>query len=631
MNFENLNKENHPDPKIIEDLITLHKLGKLEEAKNKITIYIKKFPNAFVLYNIFGVILADQNKLEDAINNHQKAIKINPRYAEGYNNLGIALQKNKKIGQAIINYKIAIKIKPNFAQAYNNLATSLKQIKKLEEALANCKKAIDLKPDFPNAYNNLGAVLKDMNRMEESYEQLKKAISLKADYADAYYNLGIVLKKLGRLEESIEVYKKLIKIKPDHQEAHNNYLFNFQYLTKYDQHSYFAAAKEFRNNLKKIENNLYIPYQYERSPKKLKIGFVSGDFKEHPVGFFLLDTLKHLKKKNLELFAYSNITEKDDLSAEIKNYFTSWQEITNLDDLDVANLIRKDGINILFDLAGHSAYNRLPIFINKPAPLQISWIGYTVSTGIPEIDYVMGDPHVTPDKDKNQFVENILCMSKIWVCLSKPQYEVKKIDFTPATKNGFVTFGCYNNLNKLNENVINLWAKILNSVPNSMLVLKNPMVSNEHIRKKIIDQFIKNKVDIKKLVFEKGSKRKELFESYNNIDISLDPFPYSGATTSFESIFMGVPILTKKGSTFTSRTTESINHNAEMRDWIAENENDYLSKAIGFSKNLDQLSEIRKKLILKTYKLPLFNTSLFAEDFSKKIWQIWQKFIDNNV
>ena len=582
------------------------------------------------MFNILGAVLTDQNKLEEAVNYHQKAIKINPNYAEGYNNLGVALQKLKRLDEAINNYKIAMKLKPNLALVYNNLATALKYLNKFDEALINCKKAIDLKPDFANAHNNLGTVLKDLNRMEESYECLNKAIKLKTDFAEAYYNLGIVLKKLGKIEESVENYQKAVKIKPGYHEAYNNYLFNLNYLTKYDDQYYITVAKEFRDSLKKIENNLCIPYQYKKHPKKIKIGFISGDFKEHPVGFFISDTLKYLKK-NFELFAYSNFKKKDKLTVKIKSHFTNWREIVDLNDLEVINEIRKDGINVLFDLSGHSATNRLPIFINKPAPVQVSWAGYAASTGIPEIDYIIGDPYVTPPESKSQFVENILCLPNIWCCLSKPDFEVKKIEFAPAIKNGFITFGCFNNLFKLNEKVINLWAKILDSVPNSRLVLKNSMLKNKHIKKKIIDQFEKHKINIKKLVLEEGSPRKKLMESYNKIDITLDPFPYSGGTSSFESIWMAVPVLTKKGSKFISCTTESINRNIEMSDWVAHDENEYVIKAIEFSKNLKQLSIIKKKLILMAPESPLFNASLFAEQFKNLILQIWEKFNNKNI
>ena len=301
---------------------------------------------------------------------------------------------------------------------------------------------------------------------------------------EAYDNLGIVLKKLGKLEESIESYKKAIKIDPNYYEAYSDYLFNLLYLIKYDHQHYIMVAKKFRHNLKKIEDNLCVSYQYNKDPKKLKIGFVSGDFKQHPVGFFLLGILKHLKNKNLELVAYSNFFKKDSLSVELKSHFANWREIENKNDVEVINQIRKDGIHILFDLSGHSAKNRLPIFINKPAPIQASWVGYAASTGIPEIDYIIGDPYVMPPESKDQFVEKTLCLPNIWCCFTKPDFKIEKIETIPALKNGFITFGCFNNFDKLNEKVIKYWAKILNVVPDSKLIIKNAMFKHKHLKKK---------------------------------------------------------------------------------------------------------------------------------------------------
>ena len=624
------NKEDQLDQEIIENLINLYKAGKLDETKKKIENFIKKFPKNFILHNLLGAILADQNKLEQAVNYHKKAIKINPDYAEGYNNLGVALQKLGRLVEATNNYKMAMKIKPNFAQTYNNFAVTLKDLNKFDEALTNCKKAIDLKPDFIDAHNNLGAILKDLGRFEESSESFKKVIELNKDYTEGYYNLGIVLKKNGKIDESVQNFKKAIIINPKHYKAYSNYLFNLSYLTKYDDHYYISAAKNFGNSLKKIEDNLCSPYQYKKNPEKIKIGFVSGDFKEHPVGFFLLDTLKHLKR-SFNLFAYSNSKKEDDLTIKIKSHFDNWREISNLNDLEVINQIRNDKINILFDLSGHSAHNRLPIFINNPAPVQVSWgVGYLASTGIAEIDYFIGDQHVTPLEIKNQFVENILNLPNIWCCLSKPEFKISKVQLAPAEKNGFITFGSFNNINKLNEKVISVWAKILNKVPNSKLFLKNEMLKNKYIKKKIIDQFIKYKINAKKLILEDNSPRNKLLETYNKIDIALDPFPYSGGTTSFEAIFMGVPLLTKKGSKSVSRSAQSINHNIGMSDWIADNENEYIVKAIEFSKNFEKLSEIKKSILQNTSKSPLFNDSLFAEQFKNLILQIWRKFLDKN-
>ena len=340
--------------------------------------------------------------------------------------------------------------------------------------------------------------------------------------------------------------------------------------------------------------------------------------------------MNHLKNKNLELIAYSNSQTKDNLSVKLKSHFTEWREIVVLDDVEVINQIREDGIHILVDLAGHTRKNRLPIFVNKPAPLQVSWAGHLASTGIPEIDYIIGDPHVTPPESKEHFVEKILRLPNIWCSFSKPDFKIEKIETIPALKNGFVTFGCFNNPNKLNEKVINSWAKILNVVPDSRLILKNGLFRYKLLKEKIIYLFKKHHINIDRLILEEGSPRKELLETYNKIDIALDPFPYSGGTTSFEAIWMEVPVLTKKGSTFISRSTESINYNSGLSDWVATDENEYIAKAIEFSGNLKLLSETKKNLRQGAHNSPLFNASLFAEHFKDNMWQIWKKYINKN-
>ena len=368
----------------------------------------------------------------------------------------------------------------------------------------------------------------------------------------------------------------------------------------------------------------------KNKPKKLRIGFVSGDFWSHPVGYLLLDTLKNLKNKNLELVAYSNFSKKDDVSIKLKSYFNHWHEIEDKKDIEVINQIRKDKINILFDLAGHSAKNRLTVFMNNPAPMQISWAGYPGFVGIPEIDYVIGDRYVTPEKENNFFTEKVYLLPNIWMCFTPPKYEVE-IKELPAIKNKYVTFGSFNNLPKINKEVVFLWSKILKAVPKSKIFLKSHVLNDSYFKKLIINDFEKNNINADSIILEGRSTRKEYLACYNKIDIALDPFPWSGGISTWEAIWMGVPVLTKKGyKRFVSHQTESINYNAEMSDWIAKDENEYLDKAIKFASNINLLAKIRRNLRKKTLKLPVFNSTLFAKEFNIALWKIWDNFIKQN-
>ena len=619
--------ETQPDQQTIDEVLNLFKSGKLDKAKIKIENYIKKFPKSFVLFNILGAVCAAQDELEVAINHHKKSVEINPDYAEGYNNLGIAFQKLGLFEEAVKNYKKTLKLKPDFSLAYNNLGVVLKSLNKLDEALLTSKKAIELDPKFADAHNNIGAILQDLGNYEEAYKFYKKAIKLKSSYSEAYYNLGILQKKLGKIEECVENFRKAITVNQKNNRAYSNYLFNLNYLTKYDDNYYIEEAKKFGLSLKKIDDQLCIPYKYNINPKKLTVGFVSADLKNHPIGYYLIDTLKYLKKKNIKLVAYHNSTETDDLTEKLKRHFDIWYNIEDKNDLKVINLIRENGIHILFDMSGHTKKNRLPIFINKPAPIQVTWIGYNASTGLKEIDYIIGDQYVTPLENKNQFTENILQLPNIWSCLSKPDFKIKKENSSPALKNGFITFGSFNNLSKINDNLINLWSETLKRVENSKLFLKAKELDNLAVAANIRKKFQENGISIERIIIEgKPKTREEMLKKYNQVDIALDPFPYSGITTSFESAWMGVPLYVLKGNNFYSRTGISINKNLGMEDWIANNKKDYFIKILKLTSDFNKLSQTREHLINKVNVSTLFDSSLFANNFNKMLWKIWEKF-----
>ena len=581
---------NQKDMKILEVLHGAKKFNELEIETKKL---IQKFPNVAALFNILGFALQQQGHLEKSAANFEQAISMNPKFVFAHNNLGNVLKDLGKFDKALSEYQHAIKLKPNYAEAYYNQALVYKKIRK---------------------YN-------------ESIKSFQDALKIKSDYLDAYFDLGQVFTTVGKFDEAIENFKKVINLKPDFSMAYNNIFFTLLYMQK-DNHEFFLSlTKKFRSSIKIIDQNLLEKNQFENKPKKLRIGFVSGDLWEHPVGYVLSGTLKNLKNKNLELIAYSNFSKKDNFNFKLKSYFDDWYEIGDKKDIEVINQIRKDRINILFDLSGHTGKNRLQIFMNKPAPVQISWGSYPGFIGIPEIDYIIGDPYVTPKKENKYFTEKVAVLPNIWICFTPPEFEVK-IEELPAIKNKYITFGSFNNLPKINENVVFLWSKILKAVPKSKIFLKSHVLDDLYFKKLIINNFEKNDINSNSIILEGRSSRKEYFNSYNKVDIALDPFPYSGGITTFEAIWMGVPVLTKKGyNRFVSHQTESINYNSGMTEWIAKDEKEYLSKAINFSSNINELEKIRKNLRKKATSLPAFNTSNFAEEFDKLLWKIWYDFI----
>ena len=263
-----------------------------------------------------------------------------------------------------------------------------------------------------------------------------------------------------------------------------------------------------------------------------------------------------------------------------------WKSVYDQNDEAVANLIYADGIHILLDLSGHTDSNRLPVFGYKPSPVQVSWLGYFATTGLNEMDYLLGDPHVTPSQDDDHFTEKIWRLPETRWCFTPPDADIE-VSAPPALEQGYVTFGCFNNLAKINDKVVQLWTKVLEAIPNSRLLLKAKQLRDQTARKSIIQRFAALGINSKRISLEEPEDRQKYFAAYNQIDITLDPFPFTGGTTSVESLWMGVPLITLAGDSLISRQGVGVLTNAGLPEWIADDEESYLAKAIIFTSDLE--------------------------------------------
>ena len=575
-------------------------------------------------YNNLGTLLFGLENIDEAIDYYEKAINLNKDFVEALINLGSAKRALNKSNEAIEFFKKVVKLNPNHAQAYNYLGVAYYDLGNKEEALENLKKAIKIKPNYAEVYNHLGVVLRKLTRFDESLASYNKSIEFNPDKEEAHLNLGNLYNNLGKYNEATQAYKKAIEIKPDYALAHSNLLFNINCKQDFDPQEYLREAKNFRINCKP-KKNFSLNYNFEKNPTKLKLGLVSADFGNHPGGFFTLSTLRELIKKNFELVAYATQERSDEYSHHFKPLFSRWHSIEKEKDEKIVKKILEDGIHILIDLQGHSAKNRLPIFIYKAAPIQLSWLGQA-STGIPEIDYLIGSPHITPEDEENHFIEKIYRLPEISQCFTPPDFDVE-VNALPALKNNFITFGCINKLSKVNDGVILLWSKVLSSVKGSKIFLKNKDLDDKNIREKVFQGFKNNNINEDRIILEGESKlRKDLLQAYNHIDIALDPFPFQGNTSTIEAVWMGVPVLTLKGNRYLFHFGESINSNLNMKDWIANNYEEYISKSLEFASDTKQLVKIRKTLRQKALNSPVFDAERFSEHFSKMLWDIWNKF-----
>jgi protein O-GlcNAc transferase len=604
--------------------LTFKELGQLDAAVKSYEQALAIKANYSEAHNNLGNALKELGQLDAAVKSYYKALAINLGFAEAHSNLGNAFKELGQLDAAVKSYEQALVIKPDYAEAHNNLGIALKELGQLYAAIESYEQALVIKPDYAEAKNNLGNALSNLGQLDAAVKSYEQALVIKPDYAEAKNNLGNAFGNLGQLDGAVKSYEQALAIKPDYAEAHSNRLLLFNYSSNYDSDFLLKEAVNFGEIFRKKVSSHFSHFNCSHKPEKLRIGFVSGDFSEHPVGYFLENVLSELSKKNLDLIAYTTTPKFDELSARIQPCFSEWKPLYGLTDENAAKLIHNDGIHILIDLSGHTALNRLPIFFWKPAPIQISWLGYFATTGIDEIDYILGDPYVTPTSLESQFTETIYQLPKTRWCFTPPKVDIN-ISPPPALINGYVTFGCFNNLIKMNEQVISLWIKILAAIPSSCLLLKSSQLNSLSIQSKIIKQFTTAGINPERITCEGAESREKYFVAYQRIDIALDPFPFSGGTVTMETLWMGVPVLTLQGGSLVSRQGVGILMNAGLSNWVAIDKDEYLAKAIDFASDLDQLTMIRSGLREKVLSSPLFDAKQFAKDFEQALRIIWQQ------
>ena len=596
--------------------VTLKDQGKLDEAIASCEKALSLKPDYAEAYYNMGNALQDQRKLDEAIASYNKALSLKPDYAEAYYNMGNAFQDQRKLDEAIASYNKALSLKPDYAEAYYNLGNALQDQRKLDEAIASYNKALSLKPDNADAYNNMGNALKDQVKLNEAIASYNKALSLKPDYAEAYNNMGYALQDQGKLEEAIASYNKALSLKPDYAEAFSNLFLCLDSTINENPRLNTDLAVAFNEFTSSNVKQKLQKKNISRS-QKIRLGFVSGDLNDHPVGYFIENLFKYIDKDTFEIFIYYNSSKNSNQTYKLRQFTKNWKVIRGVPDDKAATVIHKDDIDVLVDLSGHTALNRLPVFSFRPCAVQASWLGYFGSTWLNEMDFIIGDRFVTPANRHNLFSEKVALLNS-YLCFAPPDFDIPILE-TPALKNKYITFGCFNNSAKINNQVILTWSELLREVENSIFFFKGRTYKNE-AKNRIIKEFEKNNINPSRLVFEGNSSRVELLESYNKVDVALDPFPYPGGTTTCEALWMGVPTVTQKGNSFISSVGETIAINSGHPELCTANLQDYVALAIKLASDFDLLNKRKIQRREKVMETPLFDGQLFAKDFERLIF-----------
>lgn len=610
-------------PQAIKIAIEHHQSGRLPEAEDIYRQILQVEPNHADALHLLGMIAHEAGKTELAVGLINKAIAANPSIPIYYNNLGRALHDAGRFDDAISSYRKALLLKQDFAEAHSNLGAVLRDQGQFDDAISSYHKALSLKPDLAVTHNNLGNALKEKGKIDEAIASYHRALSLKPDYYQAHSNLGNALKDQGKPGESVASYRKALSLRPDVAMAHSNYLLAAQYDPAYSLETYRADYLNFAARFEApVRPNWPAHGDCQAPQRKLRVGFVSGDFHTHPVGFFLESVFAHLDRKLLDVFLYTTNAYADDLTLRLQSMEFAWESLVGESDDSATRRIRDDAIDILVDLSGHTAQNRLTLFARKPAPIQVTWIGSFATNGLQAIDYILCDVHVLPHDEVDHFSEKPWYLPDTRLCFTPPAYDIA-VGALPAATSGRVTFCCFNNLGKMNDAVVVLWAQILHAVPGSRLFLKAKQLNDLSMHRYTSARFAAHGIAADRLMLEGSSSRADYLAAYNKVDIALDPFPFTGGTTTVEGLWMGVPVITKRGDRFIAHQGESILHNVGMSDWIAADNEAYVAIATARAADLSSLASRRANLRPQLLASPLCSAPAFARNLEAAFAGMW--------
>ncbi|WP_157447586.1 O-linked N-acetylglucosamine transferase, SPINDLY family protein [Chthoniobacter flavus] len=645
---------------------TLHLLGAIAfqagspaEAERWLQQAIAANPADAAYHNDLGDVWQSQARYAEAEGCYRQALRLQPRSAPIQNNLGNNFNAQGRLEEAITAYRQALQLEPGFAEIHSNLATVLRRKGALDEAIATLRRAIELKPTYAMAYNNLGHALLDNRQVPEAIAALQQAIALQPDLALAHNNLGTAYKSLGQVDEAIASYRRALDRDPTQvlaltnlaneldqigeraaslalyeraiasprcsSAAHSNYLAVLHFGAEMTLAKIAEAHAAYDRRFAEPLRASWQPHTHSREPnRKLRLGFLSPYFGIHPVGFFLVRPLENLDRSQFEIVCYHDGTKDDPLTARLRACATDWHGVHGNSDGQLAQRIREDQIDILFDLAGHTAGNRLLLFARKPAPIQITWLDYVGTTGLAAMDYIVADARQILPEAEPFYRERVLRMPDDYICFDPP-LEAPPVGPLPAAANGFVTFASYNIVPKTTGQTIELWSRILRELPEARLTLGNRGFGTPAAVERVRKRFAERAIDPSRIIFQGWVPRAELLAAYNQADIALDTLPYNGGLTTCEAMWMGVPVVTCPGETFASRHGLAHLTAAGVPETIARDPDDYVKIAVDLARDLPRLATLRAGLREKLASSPLCDGERFAKNFGTLLRSAWRR------
>ncbi len=582
-------------------------------------------PNHAGAWNNLGIVLEHHGRPDDAIRCFQSALRADPTFADAHNSWGNALKSAGRIEEAVEQYRQAVQTQADSAEWHYNLAGGLRQLGRLEEAIHSYQEAIQLRPDFVEARVNLGNVLRDANRLDDALLQLETAVSIRPRLAPAHGSLASVLALLGQTDEAIVCYRRAVELDPTDAAAHSNLLYALNFVPGYDAQALFAEHRAWAaRHAEPLTSAAAAPANDPTPERRLRVGYVSAFFRQHAVNFFIEPLIASHDRQLFEVFCYSHVQRPDAATGRVRRSCDQWRDVAHLSDEQLASRVREDRIDILVDLAGHIGGNRLLAFARRPAPVQVTYLGYQNTTGMTAMDYRLTDNLADPPSTTDQYyTERLVRLPDAFFCY-RPSDEAPAVNELPALATGGVTFGSFNTFRKVAPQAIDAWLAILARVPCArLLVLENAGGSVERLLYRAAEQR-----GIAGDRIEMCARRAyvDYLKLQQRADIALDPFPFNGHTTTCDSVWMGVPVVMLLGDRYASRYGGSVLANVGLDECIAHSVEEYIEKAVNLALDVPRLAAMRRELRSRMADSVLLDAVAFArkvEAAYRKMWRDW--------
>jgi protein O-GlcNAc transferase len=561
-------------------------------------------------------------RTNEAVDALQAALTLDPTYAPAHYNLGKLHAAKRHYEAAERELRSALRLDPAFVDAAIVLASVCEALGKADQAEAQLRSAAQYGSGSAGAAHNLGLLLKAQNRLDQAEHAFEQALALDPNFADAWVGLGNLYLQTRRAREAEPMFRRALAISPRHWEAISNLLFSLNFR---DDLTPFTVHREHLSVARALESGrapTRAPRRSENGARKLRVGYVSGDFGHHPVGLFVRPVLANHDRDHFEIHCYCNNEPDLDLTRELKASSDHWRDITSLSDDQAASLIRSDAIDILIDLSGYTAGSRLPVFLQRPAPVQASWLGYLNTTGLESIDYRISDAYADPPgKSEHLYSEQLLRLPHSQWCY-RPVYQVP-LSATRDDDAAPVVFGCFNQFAKISDACLALWCEILRQVPGAQLrVVGVPGKSAEDVFRKCIES---HGVDPRRIetVARLGSIH-EYFAAIGKVDVALDTFPYNGATTTLDTLWMGVPMVALAGSSAVARSSFSLLNSLAAPELIATSSADLVARNVALASDTHSRQTLRRSLRSRLERSPLMDAQGFTRGLEEGFRTMWR-------